>query len=235
MNNKTVKNQYKNYREFKGWNVFFNPSASEIRQLEYEFRNIPVKSGIALLDVGFGNGSLLKWAANKLAHIAGIELNEELVIEARKLGIKVYASLGSVESKSIDVLTFMDVFEHLEAEEINQSLVEARRVLKDSGFLVARFPNCQSPGGLVEQFGDLTHKTMLSAPIFSSTAREYGFKIITVAEAFSVSEFPAGVKSRALVRLKRVTRKIIQLIYRLGFGTGNTLLSPSVIIIAKSA
>ena len=235
MNNKTIKNEYINYREFKGWNVFFNPSDSEVRQLDYEFRNIQIKPGISLLDVGFGSGALLKWASNKSANIAGIELNEELINEAKKLKIKLYASLNSVESKSINVLTFMDVFEHLEIEEINQSLEEARRILRNDGFLVARFPNCQSPGGLVEQFGDLTHKTMLSAPIFSSKAREYGFEIISIAGAFSVSEFPAGIKSAALVGVKRVVRKIIQLIYRLGFGTGNTPLSPSVIIIAKLA
>lgn len=227
--------EYANYREFKGWSTFFNPSDAEIQLLDYEFRNVPIGPGVSLLDIGFGNGALLKWASNKLAHIAGIELNEDLINEAKKLDVKLFTSLNCVESKSINVLTFMDVFEHLEINEINQTFVEARRVLRDDGYLVARFPNCQSPSGLAEQFGDHTHKTMLSAPIFSSKAIEHGFKIISIAGAVSTSEFPSGFKGRLLAGIKGRLRKIIQLIYRLGFGTGKTLLSPSVIIIAKLA
>jgi SAM-dependent methyltransferase len=183
--------------------------------------------------VGFGNGSLLKWALDKSATIAGIEINDELISEAKKFKIKLYSSLKNVESKSISVLTFMDVFEHLAINEINQTLIEAARVLKDNGYLVARFPNCQSPAGLVEQFGDVTHKTMLSAPIFCGKLKEHGFEITSIAGAIPSSEFPAGIKAKALVGIKKGVRKIIQLIYRLGFGTGKVLLSPSVVIIAK--
>lgn len=233
MNNQINKNEYTNYRDFKGWSIFFNPTGAEIRQLDYELRNIPIREGMSLLDVGFGNGALLKWASKKKVHIAGIELNEDLILEAKKLEIKLYESLRFVESKSFNVVTFMDVFEHLEIAEINQALMEARRILKDGGFLVARFPNCQSPGGLVEQFGDLTHKTMLSAPIFISMARSYGFEITSIASALPLSEFPAAIKDRVFVVVKHVLRTFIQFIYRLGFGTGNTFLSPSVIIIAN--
>lgn len=233
MDNQTDKNDYTNYREFKGWGVFFNPTGAEIRQLDYELRDIPIREGMSLLDVGFGNGALLKWASKKKVHIAGIELNEDLILEAKKSDIKLYSSLIFVESKEFNVVTFMDVFEHLEIAEINQALMEARRILKDGGFLVARFPNCQSPGGLVEQFGDHTHKTMLSAPIFISMARKYGFKIISVASALPLSEFPADKKNRISVVVKNVLRTIIQFIYRLGFGTGNTFLSPSIIIVAN--
>lgn len=233
MNNKNINNEYVNYREFKGWNTFFNPTDSEVSQLDYEFKNVPIQSGTLLLDVGFGNGALLKWASNKLANIAGIELNDELIREAKKFEIKLYSSLNSVESKSIDVLTFMDVFEHLEIMEINQTLVEAARVLKDGGYLVARFPNCQSPAGLIEQFGDVTHKTMLSAPILSAKLKEHGFKITSIAGAIPLSEFPVGINAKILLGIKKGVRKIILLIYRLGFGTGKALLSPSIIVTAK--
>lgn len=233
MNNKTITNEYLNYREFKGWNTFFNPTEAEVSQLDYEFRDVPIKPGTSLLDVGFGNGALLKWASNKFANIAGIELNHELIREAKKFEIRLYSSLNTVESKSIDILTFMDVLEHLEIEEINQILDEAARVLKGGGYLVARFPNCQSPAGLIEQFGDITHKTMLSAPILSVKLREYGFKITSIAGATPVSEFPIDLKAKILLGLKKGIRKIIQSVYKYGFGTGKALLSPSIIIVAK--
>jgi hypothetical protein len=74
---------------------------------------------------------------------------------------------------------------------------------------------------------------MLSAPIFISRASGYGFKITSIAGDVPVSEFLGGMRGRALAVVKNALRKIIQLVYRLGFGTGSTLLSPSVIIIAK--
>ena len=53
MNNKNINNEYVNYREFKGWNTFFNPTDAEVSQLDYEFKNVPIQSGTLLLDVGF--------------------------------------------------------------------------------------------------------------------------------------------------------------------------------------
>lgn len=225
--------EYVNYRQFKNWDNLFKPTQQETRLLNYEFSNTPIWPGAVVVDVGFGSGSLLKWAEEKSASIVGIEIQKELLKEADSRGIKAYKTLKELGEESADFIAFMDVFEHLKWPEIGEYLMEARRVLRDGGFMIARFPNCQSPVGLIEQFGDRTHKTMLSGPVFVSALEAYDFEIIDVRGAKCIDDFGVTLFKNILVTIKRPIRFIAHFLFRVGFGTGDTLLSPSVIVVAS--
>jgi 2-polyprenyl-3-methyl-5-hydroxy-6-metoxy-1,4-benzoquinol methylase len=221
------------YREFKGWIDFYNPSESEIKQLDHEFRKLEFRRDISLLDVGFGNGSLMKWARDRSVKVSGVEINENLIAEAKAVGIDVYNSLDLIPPDSFEYITFMDVLEHLDSSEIDKTFIEAKRIIKQEGVLIARFPNCQSPAGLIEQFGDETHKSMLSLPIIRNKLKKNGFEIVLVSNAKPITDFDNRMSRRALRIIKKPFKGLLQAIYRLAFGSGDVSLSPSLIIAAR--
>ena len=179
---KSKSNLYDDYDDLKGWNTLFQPSIHEEHLYFKEFSHIEF-SGNYLLDIGFGSGGLLGWARQQGAIVAGVELQEKLIKAATKEGIEVYKKLAEVPSARYDIVTGIDLLEHLPLNEIPVFLDEIKRITKPSGVVLFRFPNCQSSAGLINQFGDHTHVTMLSGPIVLNLMKNAGFVEISYQEA----------------------------------------------------
>lgn len=111
------------------------------------------KPGMTLLDIGTGRGEMVAVAAAKGARLAvGVEYAEA----ATKLARQTLATRGvagraavvladarqlPVPDESIDMVTMLDVIEHLAPDELDAALREARRVLRPGGMLVGHtFP-----------------------------------------------------------------------------------------------
>lgn len=101
-----------------------------------------------LLDLGCGNGDFTIQCAKKVGteNIWGVEIAEELVIEAKKKGIKVIrADLNRelpLKSKYFDVIVSNQVLEHL--TNIGTFIEGIHRVLKPSGYAVISTENLSS-------------------------------------------------------------------------------------------
>lgn len=227
---KSNPNLYDDYDDLKGWNTFFQPSTQEAHLYSKEFNHINF-SGSYFLDIGFGSGSLLSWASKQGAIVSGVELQEKLIKEAKKLGIEVYKELKEVPSERYDIVTGFDLLEHLPLDKIPLFLDEIKRISKPSGIVLFRFPNCQSSAGLINQFGDHTHVTMLSGPIVSNLIRKAGFMDISYKEAGVVQS------TNLLNRVARVLMKplsfLFTLTYRVTISDRNTPLSKNVILQAR--
>ena len=114
-----------------------------------------VTPGTQLLDIGCGPGDFLIACARTGALSWGIDYSHDAVAVARKsinvIGpeLRRMISIEAMDAKdlafgdgSFDVVTMMDVVEHLYPHELNQALSEAARVLKRPGRLVIRtMPN----------------------------------------------------------------------------------------------
>ena len=227
---KSNPNLYNDYDDLKGWNTLFEPSIQEAHLYSKEFKHINF-SGSYFLDIGFGSGGLLGWATKQGAIVSGVELQEKLIKEARKEGIEVYKELKEVPSQRYDIVTGFDLLEHLPLNEIPLFLDEIMRITKPSGEVLFRFPNCQSSAGLINQFGDHTHVTMLSGPIVLHLMKNAGFIDISYKEARVMS---------SINLLNRVARGILKPLsflfsytYRVTISDRNTPLSKNVILQAR--
>lgn len=180
VSNQEVQQAYgNNYLKWKGWEevsnfgklkkqekAYFN---AEIRKTKHVF---PANSKV--LDIGFGNGSFLKFAKEKNWDICGTEVNEHLVKIAKECGYDVRHSdnLSAYGDNTFDLIVAFDVLEHIHQNALPTFIDEVKRILKKDAFFIARFPNGDSPFGLSYQNGDITHITTLgSGKIYYFAAR----------------------------------------------------------------
>lgn len=222
---------YDGYRAWKQWNHLFSPQAHECALFQREFRDLPVH-GKRLLDIGFGSGALLAWAQQSGASIAGIELQTELREAAEARGIRTYEGLDHVPAASHDIITAFDVLEHIPREHLVDFLKQVRRIADHDARIVFRFPNCQSAAGLLNQFGDATHVSMLSGPIVAQLCRQAGLDTVALREAVDPA-FPTPFPARLLRPLQRILRRVHRLFLRALYSSGSTPLSTNVVVVVK--
>lgn len=167
------------YLNWKSWDKqeFGVLSGTEERYFSAEIQRVgmPINRGADVLEVGFGSGSFLAYAQKHHWNAWGTEVNMNLVELATEKGFNVRQtdSLSDFTDNSFDLVVAFDVLEHIPQTLLPQFLAEIKRVLKDNGIFIARFPNGDSPFGLRSQNGDLTHLTVIG----SSKARQLAAKV----------------------------------------------------------
>ena len=149
------------YTEWKHWREqdFGKPSAAEERYFDAEIAARVLRGKDAsLLEIGFGNGSLLGWAKKRFRSVSGVEQSRLLVERARAAGFDAHEDIARFPStERYDAVVAMDVLEHLDAGQIDTLLKEIAQRLEPGGCFIARFPNGDSPFGRINQNGDITH------------------------------------------------------------------------------
>jgi SAM-dependent methyltransferase len=120
-----------------------------------------------VLEIGFGEGRFLDVAKEAGNEVWGLEIVETYVERAKARGHT--ALVGTLESAAgvlphdFDAVFLFDVFEHMDIEEIDAMLSRLVGMTSSNGIVVGRFPNGASPFFGRNQYGDLTHKSILSA------------------------------------------------------------------------
>jgi len=175
------------YNEWKDWSEEsfgkLNTELSLYYDAEFKrtfyFLQNPIDQ-LKVLEIGFGNGTLLKYFCNLGHLIYGTELNDMLLNTAKKFDYNVGTpdSLLLMDDEYFDVIVAMDVLEHLTKEEILQSFSLNRRILRQGGLFIFRVPNVDSFSGLPLQFGDFTHITAIGPGLIKQLANSYGFDIL---------------------------------------------------------
>lgn len=169
----------KTYSLWKSWDQsqFSVLFPFEERYFDQEFKRTQCQfpSDSRVLEIGFGNGKFLAYARKRGWSAVGIEANDQLVKLAleRKFDALHADNLSQFESDRFDLVVAFDVFEHMTKEELLELFFEINRILRPGGRLIARFPNGDSPFGLLNQNGDVTHVTSIGgvmARYFTATA-----------------------------------------------------------------
>ena len=109
-------------------------------RLEYLKNNLNQSlDGLSILDVGCGGGILCEPLSRLGAEVTGIDSNEKAIKIAKeharikKLKINyIHGELSKVEKCSFDIITCMEVLEHV--EDINQIISTSNDILKKNGF-----------------------------------------------------------------------------------------------------
>ncbi|MDD4939045.1 MAG: class I SAM-dependent methyltransferase [Candidatus Omnitrophica bacterium] len=143
------------------------------------------------LDIGTNMGSFLRHTRNKRWKVTGVEPSPVLSGMARKyygLNIKTgYIEDLDLEEKSFDVVTLIDVFEHIAKPKEMLSFIS--RLMKDNGILFIKVPNARYSllklrlskltGKLAEYdiFDSYEHLTHYTQETLKRMLYESGFKI----------------------------------------------------------
>lgn len=129
------------------------PSASSIDDFAVEKRRRQILKyisleGKAILDAGCGNGLYTLTLANLAKESIGVDIRQVVLIEAIKNKarlnrntefIQALAESLPLHDSSFDVVLLIEMLEHVRSEE--RVLAEAKRVLKNEGYLLIYVPN----------------------------------------------------------------------------------------------
>lgn len=185
----------------------------ELKRARCQFSN-----DARVLEIGFGNGKFLAYARKRGWSVVGIEANGQLVNLAKQHRFDALHAdnLSQFESDRFDLVVAFDVFEHVPKEELLGWFFEIHRILREGGRLVARFPNGDSPFGLLNQNGDVTHVTCIGGGMARYFAATAGMSVIYMGgEAHPIiGETPIHTLHNCLTL---PIKKLIDLIIRLLF------------------
>lgn len=135
---------------YEEWNA--DPGAPILGTYIYALRRGGLRAGEVLVDIGTGRGELLALAVQSgAARAIGLEYSEAAVALAHRTldaqGVSAEVLLADARAVPLpdavaDLVTLLDVVEHLAGDELARALLEARRILRPGGrLLVHTFPN----------------------------------------------------------------------------------------------
>ena len=159
--------KYDNYIAWKNWRerdfgLVLPGSRFHFDQI---FRR-QLASKSTILEIGFGNGELLSYLKDLGHKVIGVEINDDLVNRANKLGYVAYGGavwdISELQSEKFDLVVAFAVVEHMSYEDLVELFSWARDHLNEGGTLQLKFPEGASPFGLGYQNGDFTHLTCLT-------------------------------------------------------------------------
>ena len=177
--------EYERYQEWKSWEKSkfgrFTKDQSLYFQRELRACGVVLRSGLQVLEIGFGNGVFAGWAKDQGFDYLGLEGIEELVQIASSSGFSVNHSSNDlkefVAGESQNVIVAFDVFEHIDISELELLLKKVRGWLRPNGLLIFRMPSGDSPFARALQYGDLTHKTVLGSSSVQQLALSCGYRL----------------------------------------------------------
>lgn len=152
------------------------------RGYRHYLRNwLPIDKNAAIVDVGCGNGKLLYFFKNmEYKNVSGVDISPEQVKLARQVipDVEEANVLDWFEGhpSAFDLITGLDIIEHLDKPEVLCFLEASYKALKPGGRLVLQTPNAESPWGSQHRYNDLTHEVGFNPNLLSRLLNLAGFK-----------------------------------------------------------
>lgn len=168
-------------------------------------RHFPADKSVKIVDLGCGFGTALYVAKEHgYKNVEGVDISPEQVEAAHKLGNTEVKQgdlgpyLASLPASSVGVVLILDVLEHLDRQELFDTVSAIARVLKPGGRLIAHIPNAQGIFSANIRYGDLTHELAFTPTSCRQLLTVHGFKQI---ECFEETPVAHGLKStlRAII------------------------------------
>ena len=169
---------------------------------------LPANREARIADIACGNGYLLRYFLQRgYRNVQGVDISAEQLAVAKQICEHVQLQKGDdflrVNSNTFDLVTALDLIEHLTKDELLQFLRAAFGALRPGGRLVLQTPNCASPLGIAVRYSDFTHEIGLTPNSLAWLMRLTGFQDYSAREQGPVSR---GLKSSVRWFLWRVLR-----------------------------
>lgn len=196
----------------------------------------PPDSG-PVIDIGCGQGALIRLLAADGYHAEGIDISPEQVRIARAAGTA-QVRLGDyrvllARMRNAAAVVATDLLEHLCKAEVLETFDLAARALQPGGVFIARVPNAVSPFGGNIRYGDFTHESSFTARSVRQLAAASGFHSIDVR---SCPPLAHGLKSAARAAIWRPFSALLTVILAAETGTfRGHIVTQNLTFVAKTA
>jgi len=156
----------------------------KFKQFEHNYRKYFPKdlASASLLDVGIGRGEMLtcmkNWGAK---NFRGVDISPSTVNFCKSLELPCELVSDSTKylndnTSTFDVITLLDVLEHIPKHAMIEFLAALRSALKPGGVLIIQVPNLQAPDGHLHRYNDITHEVGFIEHSFAQVLMAAGFK-----------------------------------------------------------
>jgi len=199
---------------------------------------LPQNKQATILDIGCGNGAMIKAVANSgYANAQGIDLSPEQIKTAKAMGLTNVSCIGvddflNAHKGGFDVIMAIDVIEHFTKSELVDYLNKIKKALNPGGTVLFRTPNMDAPLTSVYSFGDFTHECLLNKSSAEQVMASAGFSDIEV--------LPSMILAQGLVKetLRKITWSCVLFWLKVMlFASGRTwsgvVFTPNLVIKAK--
>lgn len=215
---------YSDYIDWKGWEEGAFGACDASSQTYFEDEIGPYLKTVStsppcLVEIGFGNGSLLGWCRERKIDVIGSEIQPALQERARRAGFPVVDNISEIPAETADVVIAFDVFEHIPYDDLVALCGDISRILKPGGHLIARFPNGDSPFSMVFQNGDATHVQALGAIKARHLMAAAGLRLELLK---APSERRQTLKGKLFLPVRRLMRAMFSAFVRYAFREGDT-------------
>jgi len=148
-------------------------------------RTMPSDRTIRLVDLGCGYGRLL-FGLKSMGYTSclGVDGSESQLRVGRQLGLEplvlsdLAAFLRQTPDETFDVVTAIDVLEHLQRSELIETLDQILRILRPNGRLVLHLPNAEGIFGNRIRYDDLTHEMAFTKTSLRQVLCACGFSTV---------------------------------------------------------
>lgn len=134
-------------------------------QFENNYRKFfPLNRDATLLDIGVGRGEMLscmeRWG---FENYLGIDISPSTINFCKSIGLKCELVESTIEwladkKEQYNLITLLDVLEHVKKEETIQFLQSLHSALSPQGTLLIQVPNMQAPDSQLHRYNDFTHE-----------------------------------------------------------------------------
>jgi len=198
------------------------------RAYDWYFRRwLPSDKDAYIVDLGCGAGSLLHFFRERgYSNVAGVDISPEQVSLSRQVVRNVTQDdvLHFLENHkdTIDLITALDLIEHLSKEEVFVFLDGCHAALRRGGRLILQTPNAESPWAASIRYGDFTHEVCFQPSSLTRLMGVTGFISVVGREQGPVP-LRCGLGSAArfiLWRSLRLSLKLYNIVETGGSGSG---------------
>lgn len=190
---------------------------------------LPTDKTARILDIGCGTGHFLAYVKSmNYSNFLGVDIGKEQIDHCKKhitknvLLIKNLNDFLKENKNSFDFILMNDVIEHIDRDEILDTLSFILASLKKNGAVVIRTVNLKNRWGMAVRYMDFTHTVGFTEESLRQVMLTAGFKnVLLVAETHPVYD----LKSFTRVCLKQLFEFIYRLEYIASFGAFNPMLS----------
>ena len=187
------------------------------RYFKREFEGLmPGDKSVRILDIGCGTGSFVQAMRDAgYNHTQGIDLSPEQVKMAGVFGVDGIelaeaADFLSLHHEEFDVVTAIDLIEHLTKDELMDFLQVVFKALRPGGRVLFRTPNMDAPQASVFAFADFTHEVFLNKNSGMQIMQSAGYLNARVLPGLVFIENPVKEFFRRIIWFKYVLwRKLI--------------------------